>query len=202
MAIPVGKSGVSRESYLRQEDQATTKHEFHAGEVLAMSGGTYEHSRIIMNAGATVFAKLKGSKCFPLESNMRVRIDAEDMYVYPDLQVVCGTPIFDPNDLKRTTIKNPRVVFEVISDSTEAYDRGSKFTAYRSLDSLQEYVLISQREPLVEVFRRQPEGLWLFAAYRGLETTASLASINVDLELAEIYTGIAFGDGDPGTTVG
>lgn len=193
MAIPVAKHHLSRQEYLRLEASATDKHEFHAGEVLAMSGGTYEHSRILTNIIAALASRLKGGPCFPLESNMRVCIAREDRYVYPDALVVCGEPQFDPDDENRTTIVNPRLVVEVLSDSTEAYDRGAKFTAYRTLTSMEEYVLVSQREPLVESFRRQSDGFWIFAPIRGIDAVAAFTSIGVEVPLSEIYHGLPMG---------
>lgn len=123
---------------------------------------------------------------------MRVRIPRRLRYVYPDISVVCGPPEFDPDDPKKTTIINPRVIAEVLSDSTESYDRGGKFEACREIPSLHEYVLVSQHEPLVEVFLRQTEGAWLFNAWKGLETATALRSLEITLPLSEIYAGLKF----------
>jgi Uma2 family endonuclease len=125
---------------------------------------------------------------------MRVRLAFDNRYVYPDLTVVCGEPEFDPLDEKQTTIINPRLVVEVLSGSTEAYDRGVKFAAYRELKSFQEYVLISQDQPLVETFLRQADGTWVLAAARGLEGSMTLRSLQIVVPLAEIYMGITFTD--------
>lgn len=192
MAIPAPKQRISREEYLRVEELATDKHEYHAGEILAMSGGTFEHSRINTNLIAALTNRLIGSPCFPLESNMRVWLASESRYVYPDAQIVCGQPQFDSVDKKRTTILNPRVVLEVLSDSTEAFDRGAKFTAYRGLTTMEEYVLVSQVEPLIESFRRQPDGNWLFSVARGIDAIMKLNSLGIELPLAEIYRGLSF----------
>lgn len=178
------------------EEKAEVKHEFHRGEILAMSGGTYEQSRITANVVGELRNRLKGSPCFVLESNMRVRIPREDRGVYPDATVVCGKPQFDPEDPKRTTILNPRVVVEVLSESTESYDRGDKFTAYRELPSLEEYVLVSQNRPQIEAFLRQPEGLWLFATWQGLDAVAKLRCLQIDLPLTEVYEGLSFATAD------
>ena len=123
---------------------------------------------------------------------MRVGIVRRSIRVYPDASVVCGEPRFDPQDTRCTTITNPRAVFEVLSESTEAYDRGEKFGHYRDLASLEEYVLVAQDRPLVEVFTRQEAGHWLFTAAQGLGAAAKLRGLGVDLPLAEVYTGIAF----------
>lgn len=161
-----------------------------------MSGGTYRHSRIIANVIRSAGNRLDGSPCFVLESNMRVRLAVEDRYVYPDATIVCGEPQFDPLDPNQTTILNPTVVVEVLSDSTEAYDRGAKFTAYRELASMTEYVLVSQDVPQVETYLRQGDGTWSFAAYRGVENVAAFRSVRIELPLKEIYSGLAFGAAD------
>jgi Uma2 family endonuclease len=197
MTVPAKKPRFSPEEYLRLETAAQDRHEYHAGEILAMSGGTYPHSRICANLIGETRQRLKGSPCFVLERNMRVRLAEADRYVYPDGTIICEEPQFDPRDVHRTTIINPKVVMEVLSDSTEAYDRGAKFSAYRDLESLNEYVLVSQNQPVVESFVRQPEGTWLFSAWRGVEATAALRSVRVDLPLIEIYAGLTFDDVPP-----
>lgn len=193
MTLPAPKQRFTRRQYLKLEAAATVKHEFHAGEILAMSGWTYRHSRISANLIREVGLRLKGSPCFVLESNMRVRLAVEDRYVYPDASVVCGEPQFDPEDENHTTIINPKLVIEVLSESTEAYDRGAKFTAYRDLKSLEEYVLVSQDQPLVETFVRQAEGFWLFSAAQGQQAVVPLRSVRIEVPLAEIYAGLTFG---------
>jgi Uma2 family endonuclease len=190
MGLPVEKTRYTIQEYLRFEEKATERHEFHDGEILAMSGGTYAHSRINMNVGGLLHARLKGHPCHPLDSNMRVRIPNRLRYLYPDTSILCDRPAFDPDDPKQTTITNPRLVVEVLSDSTESYDRGAKFELYRQIPSLHEYVLISQREPLVETFLRQPDGAWLFHACKGIEATVMLRSLEIKLPLTEIYAGV------------
>lgn len=192
MALPAPTQRFTPQEYLRLEEAALDKHEFHAGEILAMSSGTYRQSRFSANLILEVGARLRGSPCFVLESNMRVRIAREDRYVYPDAMIVCGQPQFDPLDPKQTTIFNPKAVIEVLSESTEAYDRGAKFTAYRTLESLKEYVLVSQLGPTVETFFRQDDGNWLFSAWQGLDAVATLRSAAVELPLKDVYAGVTF----------
>jgi Uma2 family endonuclease len=196
MAIPAEKKRYTAAEYLTLESKAVDKHEYHAGEMLAMSGGAYHHSRVNVNFSAELVQRLKGKPCFTLESNMRLRLAASDRYVYPDAMVVCGDPIFDPLDKNQTTIINPTVVIEVLSDSTEAYDRGDKFTAYRDLPTLQEYVLVSQNRPMVESFLRQEDGTWVLAAFQGLDGSATLRSIKIQIPLSDIYTGLDFTQAD------
>jgi Uma2 family endonuclease len=192
MGLPVEKHRYTIAEYLHLEEKATERHEFHEGEILAMSGGTYRHSRINMDFGIALGIRLKGHPCHPLDSNMRVRIPGRLRYLYPDISVVCGQPEFDSDDPKQTTIINPRVVVEVLSESTESYDRGAKFDLYRQIPSLQQYILVSQNQPMIETFLRQSDGAWLFNPWAGLETTLQLRALEIAIPLKEIYAGIEF----------
>ena len=192
MTMPLERRLFTVAEYLAMEELARDKHEFHEGEILAMSGGTFQASRIAINLGAVLVSRLRGKPCVPVESNMRVRIGRKLNYVYPDASIVCGPPAFDEDDRKQTTILNPRVVFEVLSESTEAYDRGRKFSLYREVESMEEYVLLSQGEPLIETFRRHSDGNWQITSHRGIEAIAPLASVRIELPLAEVYAGIEF----------
>jgi Uma2 family endonuclease len=195
------------EEYLRQEEASLEKHEFHDGEIFAMAGGTYEHSAISSNVNGLLFAALDGTPCRPLESNLRVGILNSSKFVYPDVQVICSPPQFDPRDLKRQTILNPRVIIEVLSESTEAYDRGKKFAFYRDVDSIEEYILISQTEPLIEGFFRNDQREWAFSAVRGMEASFTFRTLKVSLPLKRIYKDIVFpppeqDEPDPRTATG
>ncbi len=192
MTLAARSKFISPQDYLREEAAALERHEYHAGEVLAMSGGTYRHSRINANFTIDVGQRLRQSPCFMLESNMRLRLAQSDKYVYPDGMIVCGEPAFDPLDTRLTTLTNPKVIIEVLSESTEAYDRGNKFSAYRDLPTMEEYVLVSQSVPMIETFHRQADGGWLFAAWQGLEAVARLASVGISVPLAEVYRGLPF----------
>jgi Uma2 family endonuclease len=192
MALPATKHSVTVDEYLRAEAASDIKHEFHDGEVLAMSGGTYDHSVIIANLIQHLGNHLTGSRCRVLDSNMRIRITPGN-YVYPDASVVCGPPQFDPQDPNRTTILNPRVVIEVLSASIEGYDRGGKFTQYREIFGLEEYVLVAQDRPLVETFVRQPESGWLMLPTSGIDSTAAIRSLKIELPLQAIYADVTFG---------
>jgi Uma2 family endonuclease len=179
------------EEYLRLEEASPEKHEFRHGRIVSMAGGTYEHALISTNVVGYLRGQLAGSPCRALGSDMRVRLGS-DVRSYPDASAVCGPPQFDPQDPKRTTITNPRVIVEVLSPSTAAYDRGEKFQDYLRIESLQEYVLVSQDQPRVETFFRQPDGTWAFAYFEGLETVAKFRSVGVDVALREVYAGITF----------
>ena len=192
MTVPVEKRRYTIAEYLAMEEKATDRHEFHAGEILAMSGGTYRHSRTNTNLLVALGTRLRGTPCEPLDSNMRVRITGRRSYLYPDISIVCGGPQFDIDDPKQTTITNPRIVVEVLSDSTELYDRGAKFSLYREIPSLQQYVLVSQHEPLVETYLRQAEGAWLLNPIKGIASSLLLPSVNLGIPLTEIYVGVEF----------
>jgi len=176
--------------YLEMEEKSAERHEFHDGEILAMSGGTFDHAGLSTNMSSALHARLRGKPCQVRDSNMRVRITGQNKYVYPDALVVCGGPQFDPEDKNRTTLINPKVIVEVLSNSTESYDRGNKFRLYRNIPSLEEYVLVSQREPLVEVFIRQLDGSWLQKVFEGLAAGVEFKSLELKLPIAEIYEGI------------
>ncbi len=184
-AIP--KYQLTAEEYLAIERQAEFKSEFHDGEMYAMSGGTYRHSRLKTNLAAVLSNHLRGKSCRPTDSDMRVRIPEIGNFTYPDLTIVCGKPEF--LDEQQDTLLNPTVIFEVLSDSTASFDRGKKFWYYRHLASLQDYLLVSQDEPLIDHYTRQPNGGWLLTT---VETGGVLRidSIDCSIPIAEIYEDI------------
>jgi Uma2 family endonuclease len=190
MGLPVEKRRHTISEYLSFERTARERHEYLDGEILAMAGGSYNHSLILANLIGEIRNVLKGKPCRVLESNLRVRIPRTPLYTYPDASIVCGKPQFDPNDEANETVTNPRVLIEVLSSSTEGYDRGEKFTRYRQMDSLEEYVLVSQDVARVETFRRQADGTWLFSAYSGGEAVLKLTGLGIEIPLAEIYAGV------------
>jgi Uma2 family endonuclease len=168
--------------YLALERDSEIKHEFDAGEILAMSGGTARHSALAMNVG---FA-LRGTRpegCTVFQSDMRVRVRATGRATYPDVSMVCGAIEYDPEDAARTTVTNPTLIVEVLSVTTEKGDRGNKWMHYQRIPSLQEYVLVSQ-DPRIEIFRRMPAGTWEYLEVR--EGTVKLASGST-LDLSMLY---------------
>ena len=196
MGLPAEKHRYSVDEYLAFEISAVDKHEFHDGEILAMSGGTYEASLIAVNFVREASNFLKGKPCRVLESNLRVRIARLNRYLYPDALIHCGPPEFDPLDTKRHTILNPRVVIEVLSPSTQAYDRGEKFAAYREIPSIEEHILISQDHPNVESRLRQPIGDWSAISFNGIEAVAKVRCLGIEIPLAEIYAGVEWTSGN------
>jgi Uma2 family endonuclease len=191
--MPAPQRRYTIEEYLEFEERARDKHEYRDGEIKMMSGGTYSQSLINANLMRALGNRLAGAPCRPVDSNLRVRVGERSSYVYPDVSVICGPPVFDPNDPKQTTVLNPKAVFETLSDSTESYDRGEKFLMYRDVDSLEEYVLVSQHCPRVETFTKQPDGSWrIERAVEGLERSAPITCLGIELPLIEVYKDVTF----------
>ncbi len=189
--MPVQKCRYTIEEYLKFERDSDERHEYQDGEVLAMAGGP-EQSFITANIVREAGNALKGKPCRVAESNLRIRIPSRPRYVYPDALIICGPLKFDPQDDKRHTILNPRVIIEVLSPSTEGYDRGEKFTQYRQIESFEEYILISQDRPNVESLLRQPDGAWSILNFTGLEIAAKIRCLGLEIPMSEIYAGIEF----------
>jgi len=173
------------EEYLALERQSETKSEYFAGEIFAMGGASRWHNLIVTNCVRELSLQVKIRPCRVYPSDMRIKVSATGLYTYPDVIVACGAERFD--DEQKDTLLNPIVLIEVLSESTEAYDRGSKFEQYRKLESLIEYLLIAQDKPHVEHYVRQPDGLWLFSDVSGLDGVVQLPSIECSLALAEVY---------------
>ena len=192
MGIPVHKHRCTIEQYFEIERDSDVRHEFLEGEILAMAGGSPEQSFIIVNLARELSIALKGKPCRVAESNLRVRIPHRARCVYPDASIICGPLQLDPQDPERHTILNPKVIVEVLSQSTEAYDRGDKFAQYREIESFEEYILVSQNRPQLESFLRQPDGAWSIQSFTGLEATATIRCLSLLIPMAEIYSGIEF----------
>jgi Uma2 family endonuclease len=169
--------------YLAAEQTSAVKHEYLRGQVWAMAGGTIEHGRLAGAVIAALTQALRGKPCVVLTSDVRVRIESTDRSTYPDVSVVCGKREVSPMDAQAVT--NPTVLVEVLSDSTEADDRGEKFAHYRRIPSLRGYVLLSQREPLVEVYTRRGEE-WVLAE-TGAGGVAQIHALGVELSIDELY---------------
>ena len=173
--------------YLAMESVSEVKHEYIAGEIYEMPGGSYEHSQIMMNIGVALRPRLRAKSCFPHGSDLKIRIGAA--FFYPDFSVVCGAPeFFDGRD---DVILNPVLVGEVLSKSTEDYDRGGKFARYRQIETLQTYLTIAQDRPEVVLYERQ-ESRWVLTEYVHLTESVELSSLGISLSLAEIYEDVSF----------
>lgn len=170
--------------YLAFEETSNVRHEYLDGHIYAMAGGTPEHAALQMAVGAQLYAQLGGTPCRVHSSDLRVRVLATGLATYPDVTVVCGPNELDPEHAQ--TVLNPSVIVEVMSKSTEDFDRNDKFESYKSIPSLREYVLISYTERAVEVFTRDDKGTWSHRVARDGEV-ADLTSIGCRLDVRELY---------------
>ncbi|MDB5320068.1 MAG: hypothetical protein JWN40_1699 [Phycisphaerales bacterium] len=192
MAIPKIVKRYTPEEYYALERPADYKSDYYQGEIFAMAGGTARHSLITSNIAGEVRQRLKGKPCRAYESNLRMAVLATGLRTYPDVAVYCGPLIFDKADNAGETAVNPTVLFEVLSKSTEAYDRGLKSENYRRVESLRAYVLVSQDAPHAEIYERQAGGSWLLREVNTVEAVLSIPALEIDLPLAEVYDGIPF----------
>jgi Uma2 family endonuclease len=176
---------LTEEEYLEFERNSEIKHEYYDGEIFAMSGASETHNLIVVNVLGELRSQLKKRPCWVYPSDMRLKIETTKLYTYPDVMIVCGERKFD--DDHKDMLLNPDVIIEVLSDSTESYDRGKKFGHYRKIGSLKEYVLISQNTPKIEKFVRAENYRWIFSATDESITDMPLESVGCTLNLDEVY---------------
>jgi Uma2 family endonuclease len=181
--------------YLAFERQSDVKHEYFRGELFAMAGASRQHARIAANLAYLFVGQMKGRPCDVFSGDMRVKVSPTGLYTYPDASVVCGRPRFEDKELD--VLLNPTVIVEILSKSTEAYDRGEKFAQYRTLDTLTDYLLICQDKPLIERFTRQADGGWLLTDSAGLDAVMPIESIQCRLPLADVYDRVEFDQAPP-----
>lgn len=178
---------LSPEEYLQLEEESSIKHEYRQGDVYAMAGASNVHVLIAINLGSLLRNHLRGSGCLPYLSDTKVRIESINIYYYPDIAVTC-----DRRDRELSNfLRHPCLIVEVLSPTTEAFDRGDKFADYRQLESLQEYVLISQNRIQVDCFRRNDRGQWLLDPYRAGDTI-NLNSVNFFCAIEDLYEDVDF----------
>lgn len=197
MGLPQPKPYITPQQYYELERAAEFKSEWFNGEMfplggVAMAGSTTCHSRIKTNLTRELGNRLKGKRCVNYDSDQRVKIPATGLRAYPDASIFCGRMEYDLDDDQADTATNPTMLFEVLSDSTEGYDRGRKAENYRQLESLQAYALLSQNEPHIEVYHRQSDGNWLFTEASGMDATLALPALEIVISLAEIYDQVTF----------
>ena len=190
LAQPVHRFSVAE--YYALEEAAEYRSEFFDGEIFAMAGGSARHSLVSANLLRELGNRLKGKPCTAYESNLRLKVEASGLRSYPDAAVYRGKLKFDSEDPRGETALNPTVLFEVLSPSTEAYDRGKKAENYRKIPSLMAYVLIAQDRAKVEVYERVGDGFWRLSEAGGLEGTIALECLEITLSLGEIYEGVEF----------
>ncbi|WP_269227407.1 Uma2 family endonuclease [Flavobacterium eburneipallidum] len=179
---------ISQKDYLEAERLAVEKHEYFKGEIFAMSGASITHNKIFSNSFSDIGSKLKGKKCQPFGSDLRVHIPKNTLFTYPDISIICGE--IETTDDKFDTITNPSVIIEILSPSTRNYDKGEKFTLYREIDSLQEYILIDSERIMVEKFIRNADNSWQLTEYKTIEQSFSIATVDIEMQLIDIYDGI------------
>jgi Uma2 family endonuclease len=183
------KTRLTASEYLNLERKSEIRHEFFRGEIFAMSGASREHNLIAGNLNGEIRSQILERRCESYASDMRVQIEATGLYTYPDVVVVCGEPRFE--DRHVDTLLNPTVLFEVLSESTEAYDRGLKFGHYRRIPSLREYVIVSQERMTVERFSRRGDD-WVLTEFSSPDQVLELESIGCKLALDRIYAKVQF----------
>lgn len=190
MAIPKTQHYYTPEEYLALEEVAEYKSQYFNGEIFAMAGSTANHDWIASECDRLIGATLRDKNCKTFTGNMKIRIPVEQIYYYPDFSAACGPDIFE--DAKKTVLKSPVLIIEVLSESTESFDRGKKFHRYQQIPSFQEYVLISQDEIQIDVLEKMESGLWALRSYAGLDDVLELRSLGIGLKLADIYSRVEF----------
>jgi len=189
IAAPQPKT-YTAEDYLALEVEAETRSEFRDGEIVEMTGGTPEHNAIIRMFIFLLTAALRKQPYSIFVTDQRLWIPAMNLYTYPDVMITAKPPDLQPG--RKDTVMNPIVVAETLSKSTQNYDRGDKFAAYRTIESVQDYVLIDQYRPKVDHYVKQSADQWLLTTYQGLEASFSLEAVGVEIALADLYEAIAF----------
>lgn len=187
----IKKLHYTEEEYLRIERAADTRSEYYRGEMFAMAGASRFHSAVKDNLITRLNLQMNSSGCRTYSSDMKVWSPFTGLYSYPDIVIVCGQA--EMKDKKNADVlMNPKIIVEVLSQSTEGYDRGFKFKSYKRIESCQEYVLVSQNEPCIETFTRQPNNLWLHKIFEGIDSDLVLTSIPVRIPLREVYQDVDF----------
>ncbi|MEP7292480.1 MAG: Uma2 family endonuclease [Chloroflexota bacterium] len=186
----IAKRNWTTDEYLVMERASEEKHEFLDGEIYLMSGASRNHNLIQVNTLASLHAQLRQRPCVVYPSDMRVKVNDTGLYTYPDISIVCDPPQFEAEN--QDTLLNPTLIIEVLSPSTESYDRGKKFQHYRALPSLQEYVLISQEAARIERYLRQLNDEWLLSDAAGIDAALDLTSVDCTLSLADVYEKVSF----------
>ncbi len=184
------KNAMSREAYLAMERASETRNEYLDGEIFAMTGASRAHNQIASNIVRALGNQLIDAPCTVFSSDMKVRIAEINKYAYPDIVAVCEDEQYE--DEYGDVLLNPRVIIEILSHSTEAYDRGDKFAHYQLLDSFSEYLLAAQYACRVEKFNRRDDGTWIYAAFESMSRTVTLDAIGCSLPLAEVYRKVSF----------
>lgn len=187
-AVAYGKQKFSIEDYLEIENTSIEKHEYYKGEIFAMSGAKMPHNDISKNLSGNLYVKLKGKKCQPYGSDVRIHIESNTLFTYPDISIICGDVVTRNND--DYNVLNPTVIIEILSPSTKNYDRGEKFKLYRDIPTLKEYILVDSESIHIEVFRLNENNHWELEEYNSTENLLHIKAINENILISEIYEGV------------
>jgi len=178
--------------FLAFERAADSRHEWVNGLVYAMAGGSAMHALITAKLIRALGNRVQGRGCEPFSGDLRIKVEETGLFTYPDVSVVCGPLEFAADDDGKDTVTNPALLVEVLSPSTEAYDRGEKFAHYRRLPSLKAYLLVDQFRPRLELFIRVGDGFWRLSIADGIEATLQIDPLGIELPLEEVYRGVTF----------
>lgn len=185
--VVYNKKKLSTEEYLEFEKKSLEKHEYFRGEVFAMAGASPRHNVIFSNLFGDLAYRLKGKPCRPYGSDLRIHIPENTLYTYPDISIICGEII--PSKTDADTAIQPTVLIEILSPSTRDYDKGGKFTLYRDIPTLQEFIVIDSESISIEAFRINEKGHWELEHYRSINDTLNIPIVHVSFPLHEIYEG-------------
>jgi len=186
--LPVLK--YTEEEYLEMEEKSLEKHEFYKGEIFAMAGASIPHNQIVRNALISIGNYLNEKKCQIFPSDLKIHSVGNSLYTYPDLSIICGK--IETLGKNKSVVTNPSVLIEVLSKSTQDYDRGGKFKLYRDIPSLKEYILISSFQTQVEKYERQQDGKWLFQEYKSENELLKITSIDFEILVKDFYRNVIF----------
>jgi Uma2 family endonuclease len=188
-AIDYSKKKYTIEEYLQMENASDQKHEYYQGEIFAMAGVKMPHNHITSNLATQLGSRLSGKPCKPFGGDTRVHIEKNSLFTYPDITVICGEVVTLNND--DFNVLNPAIIFEVLSPSTKSYDRGEKFSLYRDIPTLREYVLVDSESVKVEAHFINEKGLWALKEYENLDAVLEIPTIQVSVPLSDIYSGLS-----------
>ncbi len=178
------------EEYLELEEASLEKNEFYKGEIFAMAGASIPHNEIVANTLVDIGSYLKDKKCRIYPSDLRIHSIANSLYTYPDISIICNE--IETIGKRKNTVTNPTVLIEVLSKTTQDYDRGAKFKLYRDIESLKEYILISSLETLVEKYDKQADGSWVLHEYKSETDTFTITSIDLLITVKDLYRNVDF----------
>ncbi len=187
-AAPILKYSIAE--YLQNEEKSLEKHEYYQGEVFAMAGASIPHNQIVANTLIDIGSYLNGKKCRIFPSDLKIHVKANSLFTYPDLSIVCGK--VETLENHKDIVTNPTILIEVLSPTTQDYDRGGKFKLYRDIPSLKEYILISSLEVLVEKYNKQADGTWVLHEYKAEKNLFTIAPIDMTAELKSLYRNVEF----------